>query len=798
MAYMALRMVRLSVKYGNAGHSAFGYALYASVLCGFLGNMPRGMDFGRLAIALVERYNAKDIKGRVLQVVGAFVEVWNRKIGETLPIYLTGANACLEAGDLEFHGYNRYAHVSYAFMSGVPLDQVWGLITSSYAAVLEHKHDKTQFIFRMVRESTRELRGPAAGPRSEDELQFDEQSTLALWAERDQQALAYYHKYRMVTRYMVRDYEACLESAGVITERYHTVVSMLYSVYYMYFEALALTGLAPSLSGIAHRKALRRVRTIRKKMLRWSEHAPENFRHKYLLLSAELDRVENRVTRAQVRYEEAAREARRHGSLHDEALAYELLGELHLAQGTEMAASYCLREAREAYRRWGGYGWIAHLEARHGSLLDSSEPAAGVWQERAVAGSGASHGLIDTTTITRAARAISEKIVLDDVLRVVLDAALVNVGADRGMLLLAKGDEVLIKAEAVSGNRKILLHSVPMADSDRVPASIINYVAHTTGSLVIDDMQRDSTFSNDPYFARNETCSVICSPLVEKGLLIGFIYLENTLVHGAFTSDRIRTLEVLAAQAAISLENARLYREVSDYAGALEVKVKERTEDLEDAYSTLQDIFGKYVPRRIVEEIVDGKGTLRPTKTTATILFSDIEGFTSISENASPEQVLEMLNEYFPAVLEPIERNGGIVNQFQGDAMLVTFNVPVPDESHADNAVRTAIEIQQALQGREFSGVTLRTRIGINTGEVIAGNVGSGDRINYTVHGDAVNLAARIEQLNKEYGTTVLVSGTTAECLRQEFPLEAVGEVEIRGKAEPATLFQLRFEGDRN
>ena len=200
----------------------------------------------------------------------------------------------------------------------------------------------------------------------------------------------------------------------------------------------------------------------------------------------------------------------------------------------------------------------------------------------------------------------------------------------------------------------------------------------------------------------------------------------------------------------------------------------------------------------MVEEVVDGKGTLLPTKTTATILFSDIEGFTSISENAPPEQVLEMLNEYFPAVIEPIERNGGIINQFQGDAMLVTFNVPVPDELHADNAVRTAIEIQQALEGKKFSGITLKTRIGINTGEVIAGNVGSGDRINYTVHGDAVNLAARIEQLNKEYGTTVLVSNTTAECLSEEFSLKPVGEVEIRGKVEPATLFQLLFDGDRN
>jgi class 3 adenylate cyclase len=111
-----------------------------------------------------------------------------------------------------------------------------------------------------------------------------------------------------------------------------------------------------------------------------------------------------------------------------------------------------------------------------------------------------------------------------------------------------------------------------------------------------------------------------------------------------------------------------------------------------------------------------------------------------------------MLNEYFPTLLEPIERNGGIVNQFQGDAMLVTFNIPIADPQHAQKAVRTAAEIQRVLQGRKFAGVELVTRIGIHTGMVITGNVGSGKRVHYAVYGDAVNLAARLEQLNKDYG----------------------------------------------
>ncbi len=207
--------------------------------------------------------------------------------------------------------------------------------------------------------------------------------------------------------------------------------------------------------------------------------------------------------------------------------------------------------------------------------------------------------------------------------------------------------------------------------------------------------------------------------------------------------------------------------------------------------AVVREVFGKYVPESVAEAIIAGGGSLQPVQTTATILYSDLETFTGIVEGMSPAEVVQMLNEYFPAVIEPINRHGGIVNQFQGDAMLVTFNVPIEDPAHADEAVKAACEIQQIVARRTFAGRSLRARIGITTGTVIAGNVGSGDRMNYTVHGDAVNLAARLEQLNKEYGTRVLVSGETVARLCGSYPLEPIGEVGIRGKNKSVEVFKL-------
>jgi class 3 adenylate cyclase len=210
----------------------------------------------------------------------------------------------------------------------------------------------------------------------------------------------------------------------------------------------------------------------------------------------------------------------------------------------------------------------------------------------------------------------------------------------------------------------------------------------------------------------------------------------------------------------------------------------------------IREVFGKYVPASVAAQIVADQGQLKPTHATATILYSDIEAFTSIAETMPPEQVVQMLNEYFPAVIKPVEKHGGIVNQFQGDAMLITFNVPVADTEHADHAVRAALEMQQAVEGKRFAGVQLKTRIGIATGKVIAGNVGSGERINYTVHGDAVNLAARLEQLNKEHGTRILISAETVSLLHGDYRVEAMGAMKVRGKSAPVEIYAVHAECD--
>ena len=229
----------------------------------------------------------------------------------------------------------------------------------------------------------------------------------------------------------------------------------------------------------------------------------------------------------------------------------------------------------------------------------------------------------------------------------------------------------------------------------------------------------------------------------------------------------------------LALDRATSSIEQNDLSVNLPVLSNDETGHMADGFNRMvkglreraliRETFGRYVPERVAAAIVSNEGELAPTSATATILFVDIADFS--------------------AVVEPIEKNNGVITQFQGDALLAMFNLPVPDEDHAGSALRAGLAVQQICNERRFAGVELKARIGIATGRVTAGNVGSDNRLTYTVHGDAVNLAARLEQLNKEFGTELLVDEETVRRLGERAPLKFVDEVKIRGRDTSVRIY---------
>lgn len=208
-----------------------------------------------------------------------------------------------------------------------------------------------------------------------------------------------------------------------------------------------------------------------------------------------------------------------------------------------------------------------------------------------------------------------------------------------------------------------------------------------------------------------------------------------------------------------------------------------------------RETFGRYVDESVAATILkhEGEGVLAGEMREATVLFTDIAGFTSIAEHLAPDQLVAALNEYLETVLEPIRAHGGVVNTFIGDGLFASFNMPLACENHACAAVRAAIDIQRAVGDRTFGDmrVAFATRIGISTGQVIGGSVGAGRRLTFTLLGDTVNLAARLEQLNKDYGTRILVSNSTRMACGDRFVFGDLGSVAVRGRSDAAIVFSV-------
>ncbi|MEM7406037.1 MAG: adenylate/guanylate cyclase domain-containing protein [Pseudomonadota bacterium] len=276
------------------------------------------------------------------------------------------------------------------------------------------------------------------------------------------------------------------------------------------------------------------------------------------------------------------------------------------------------------------------------------------------------------------------------------------------------------------------------------------------------------------------------------GLAVLLVSVLITAQAGRALSHPVQQL----AEAAVTVQSAGLdaaprvagsrVRELDDAARAFNqmvIGLRER--------ELIRRTLGRFVPEKIAQSLLSAGGELAVARSQATILFCDVEGFTALTEEVGPNGIMTLLNEYFEDMVSILERHNGVVTQFQGDAILATFNVPAPDYRHAANALRSALEMQGSVQSRLYAGRRVSIRIGINTGSVVAGAVGASGRLSYTVHGDAVNLAARLESLNKELGTRILVSGHTA-ALVDEFELLAAGETVVRGQTTPIALYELK------
>ncbi len=541
---LALKALNLALRFGTTHTSCMAYSRYAILLVS-LGAVADACAFSSLALQLARRTAPPSERGGRLSFVhGAYVHSWSEPMAASVPILESAFAACQEAGDLPHAGYAAHIATWNSFEAGAPLAAVQQRARHYQAFARQQNNEVLLALLRSYEQLTLCLQGDTAA-----EGGFDEAAgAAAVFASAGfGAAMARYHLMRQIAAYTFGQFELALAAAEEAAQGKHFFLASLNEASHHFYHALAAAALHGGADPARKAQLGAIVLAACARLRQWAGGCPANFASRLLLLEAELARMAGADIDAMRAYDGALASARQHGLVQYEALAGELAAAFYRARGFARIALAYARDCLQAWRRWGAHGKVRQLEREFPELARS--PAA--------LAPGAS---LDLLAAIRAAQAVSSLTdsgaLIEALLRIVTETA----GAARALLLLprAGAQRIAAQAETRETGVEVVLLDIPVAPY-QLPESLLQYVLRTSETVLLDDAQAGSDFGADPYLALARPRSVLCMPLLLKGALSGVLYLENRLTPGLFTPARIALLELLAAQAAISLENAALF-----------------------------------------------------------------------------------------------------------------------------------------------------------------------------------------------------------------------------------------------
>ena len=562
------RATNLCLEHGNSDAAPYNYGAMSLIASESFSNHDEAYRLGKMACDLLERRGWNHFGGRTWFCFASLLP-WTRPLVEAIGPARHAFQMAAEHGDPAFAAIASRCLNSIFLAAGYPLDQV--------EREAEHGLEFVQrFGFFLDRISAplalvRTLRGRTPKFGSLDDGRFTERSFEERTTGHSTQAFLECHYWirKLQARFFAGDYVSAIEAADKAEAWYVRLPSlssfMLEEEEYRFYAALCRAARCEPLGPdpyAKHREALGRHQ---QKLRAWATNCPRNFEDRAALVGAEIARIEGRPLDAMDLYERAITSARANGFVHNEALAYELAARFYAARGLEEFAHLYLRNARRSYLRWGADGKVRQLDQLHPRLRqDEREPGATGTIEAPVE-------QLDVATVIEVSQALSSEMVLEKLIDRLMRAAIEHAGAERGLLISPQTGELQIDAEATARGEDVAVRVSERGGCTAVelPESLIRYAMRTREAIILDDAASQSPFSADPYIVQRRARSILCLPLINQGKLAGSLYLENNLTPRVFTRERITVLKVLASQAAISLENTRLYRDLEDREGKI-------------------------------------------------------------------------------------------------------------------------------------------------------------------------------------------------------------------------------------
>jgi predicted ATPase/signal transduction histidine kinase len=582
---LILSQVNASIQHGNSPFSPLCYACYGMLLNGILKKTKIANEFSELASQLASKLDSKDLMARTSFVIANFLTHSTVHVRDARSLLLDSYQTSIETGNIEYVGYCLQNLCNNSYLMGQELVSLEKEIRA-YIKVLESSKQITNLNYcQIFRQAVLQFSTPIdrSGQLSGEACNEAELLPLLLEAH-DLTGLHFFYFHKLILSYCFGDFANAYAYATEGRQYLAGGTGLITTPVYYFYASLAALAMY-SMENSA--EILQQVADNQIELKHWADHAPMNHLHKFYLVEAERYRILGIRAEAIEFYDQAIAFAKEYRYLNEEALAYELAGRFYLMWGKETIAQSYFTQAYYSYGRWGAIAKVQDLEDRYPQLLKlilNPHSDRTILNETISIGNSSyrtntsrhqdiSHQL-DLKTVVKALQVLSSEIELEKLLTVLMQSMITHAGAENCILLLSDQENWLLSSQSTN-TESIVLQSMPIQMDHLIPQSIIHYVTRTSETLVLDDASRETSFAYDPYIMAHRPKSLLCAPICQQGRLIGVLYLENNLMARAFTCDRLEILNLLTAQAAISLQNAQLYN-------TLEQKVQQRTQEIHD------------------------------------------------------------------------------------------------------------------------------------------------------------------------------------------------------------------------
>jgi predicted ATPase/class 3 adenylate cyclase/GAF domain-containing protein len=774
--FLVLKSVNISLQSGNSPETAFAYAAYGMLLCGELQDPALGCEFGKLAVAMNDRFDDIALKSRVIYVYAMFIHHWSKHWSSMTPWFRRGIEAGYQSGDLLYLAYS--AQDCIIWDPKLDLETATRDHANYMNIVRECKYQDSLDSGTLFLQMQRNFLGLTDGLCSMNDVAFDEHRCVDGMRKRKfMTGVANYHIYKAEICFFYGNYAEALTHVRAQDQLIASAMSLPQLVRFYIVAFLTLAACLPGMDLTEQGQTRKRMHADLRRMSRWAAHCPENFMHLALLMRAELARLDGRVEAALHLYEQAIEAAHAVEFVRDEAMANELAARHLLTAGRRKPALGYLLAAQHLYERWGARRKVEQVRSEFEQLVPQllgGRGSAEADQVHLTIDSAA----LDLGSVMKASRAISGEVLLHEVWATTMRVMLENAGGRRGCFVIRKDGKLVIEglcdvgSDPAEPKGSVSLDSVEGALL--LPTSVVHQVLRNNSPVVVHEAAKDQSFAKDVYLRARQPQSMLCIPLVRHEKFEGAIYMENSLAAGVFTEERIEVIKLLAAQTSISVENANLYA----------------------SQQSLIDAQNHFVPSQFLESlhyrdiarIAPGEHVVKKMS----MMFADLRNFTPLAERLDARLVMDLLNRFFVSMEPQISSRGGFIDSFDGDRIKALFDGP------ADAPVRAGIGMWRALEELNSRSTApgrgeLQMGIGVNTGHMILGVVGGHHRMQCSVVGDAANLASRIEQLTKLYRAPLLIGEHTFRSLpdTSAFAIRMVDRVAVKGKSSVIELYEV-------